>query len=196
MVRCRNTAQNLPMQSPSAFILPLLFPLLTTVRTSWNVDSRPVLRAESACDLHLCISPLVLALQANAAPIFQDSEYFCCSHHHHFLLQSKLLGMWILDQFYTLNPPVISVCPYLLWLLRQQQTRSYGFSLVSTTRHWFPPPDIGEQMHLNIFRMGCYPKVQILAGWPSYSVKFRHLNHKQWAACSPLCENFLAKTRL
>ena len=66
--------QNLPIQIPPAFILPLLSPLLTTVKTSSNVESRPVLLAESACHLHLSTAPLVLALLANVAPIFENSE--------------------------------------------------------------------------------------------------------------------------
>jgi len=52
---------------PPAFILPLVSPLSTTVRTTWNGESRPVFHAESACQLHLRIEPLVVALKVNAA---------------------------------------------------------------------------------------------------------------------------------
>ena len=41
--------------------------------------SRPVLRSESACHLHLSISPLVLALQAKSGLVFENSQYFCSS---------------------------------------------------------------------------------------------------------------------
>jgi hypothetical protein len=39
----------------------------------------------------------------------------------HFPLQSALLGKQNPDQFYALNLPVNSVCPYLLWLLNNTQ---------------------------------------------------------------------------
>ena len=53
-------------------------PFSTTVRTSWRTESRPVLRAESACQLCLSVRPLVVALLAKSAPIFDDPEFFCC----------------------------------------------------------------------------------------------------------------------
>src|SRR5271155_4962926 len=95
---------------PSFFVVPTTT-TSTTVRTSWNVESRPVFHVESACQLHLAIAPLVVPLQAKSAPILMIPSFFCCPPHHHFPLQSELLGEWNQDQFCALNPPVISVCP-------------------------------------------------------------------------------------
>jgi len=103
--------QNLPIAKiPPAYILPLTSPLSTIIRTSWRVDSRPLLRAESACRLCLAIGPLVVPLLEKSDPIFEDPEHFCCSYHNHFLLQLELRARWILNQFCTLNPPVNSIC--------------------------------------------------------------------------------------
>src|SRR5271170_1481488 len=42
--RCRNSAPKSPNSENSpSFILPLLSPLSTTIRTSWKMESRPVL---------------------------------------------------------------------------------------------------------------------------------------------------------
>src|SRR5271170_5581770 len=47
-------------------------------RTCWNIESRPILHAESTCHLHLSIAPLVVALRRESVPIFEDPDFFCC----------------------------------------------------------------------------------------------------------------------
>jgi hypothetical protein len=39
--------------------------------------------------------------------------------------------MWILDQFYALNPPATSICAYLLWFLRYKRMRPRFFKIPS-----------------------------------------------------------------
>src|SRR5271154_4214243 len=60
---------------PSFFVVPTTT-TSTTVRTSWNVESRPVFHVESACQLHLAIAPLVVPLQAKSAPILMIPSFF------------------------------------------------------------------------------------------------------------------------
>jgi hypothetical protein len=43
----------------------------------FRVVYRPLWRAESRCDLHLSIAPLVVALQRKSTATFEDPEYFC-----------------------------------------------------------------------------------------------------------------------
>src|SRR5271170_4454080 len=100
-----------PISKIPTFFIPPLQPLSTTVRTSWNMESTPVLHSESACQLRLSIRPLVVALLAKSGPIFDDPDFFCCSPSNHFPLQSELLGWWSLDQFAALNLPVVSIVP-------------------------------------------------------------------------------------
>src|SRR5271154_937770 len=102
------------------------------------MESRPVLRAESACHIHLSIAPPPLALLAKSAPIFEDSDYFSLPPPHRFPLQSELLGVRDLHQFCTLNPPVNSVCQYDLWLWRYWQSRPPFFMI--PTFFVVPPP--------------------------------------------------------
>src|SRR5271154_3788527 len=109
--RCRNSAPKSPNSenSPSFYSSTPI----TTFHYSQNflVESRPILRAEHACQPHFSIAPLVVALLAKSAPIFEDSEFFCFPHHHHFLLQSELRGTRNIDQFCALNTLVISFRP-------------------------------------------------------------------------------------
>jgi hypothetical protein len=106
--RCRNSAPK--CQVHQAFILPLPSPLSTTVRTSWNAESKPVFHAESARQLHLSLAPLVVELRAKSALILKIPSFFVVPSDHHFL-QSETLGWCILDQFYALNTRVISIYP-------------------------------------------------------------------------------------
>jgi hypothetical protein len=52
--------------------------LSTTIRTTWNKDTRPVFHAESACPLHLAVAPLVVELSSKSALISEDCENFYC----------------------------------------------------------------------------------------------------------------------
>src|SRR5271169_906294 len=102
------------------------------------MESTPVLQSESACQLRLSIRPLVVALLAKSAPIFDDPDFFCCSPSNHFPLQSELLGLWNLHPFCNLSPPVNSACPYDLWLWRYWQSRPPFFMI--PTFFVVPPP--------------------------------------------------------
>ena len=61
-------AKSLPSLDMPTFFHPPQPPTPTTVRTTWNMESRPVLHAESPCHLCLSIAPLVGALLANWFP--------------------------------------------------------------------------------------------------------------------------------
>src|SRR5271154_4480784 len=49
------------LADPEFFCCPPPSPFSTTVRISWNTESRPVLHSESACPLRLSIRPPVVA---------------------------------------------------------------------------------------------------------------------------------------
>ena len=75
--RCRNIAPKSPnIENFPPCIHPLPSPLSTTVRTFWRTESRPVLRAESACHLRLSIAPLVGALLAESVLISRGPRFF------------------------------------------------------------------------------------------------------------------------
>jgi hypothetical protein len=56
------------------FWIPHYDQFLLQFRISWRVHSRPVLPAESACQLHLAVRSLVVALQRKSVLIFENSE--------------------------------------------------------------------------------------------------------------------------
>ena len=95
--------------------IPNIFVYLTTTALNYSqnffrVVYRPLWWAESRCDIHLSIAPLVVALQWKSTAIFEDAEHFWTPHHHRFELQSELLGRWFLDLFDALNPSALPIC--------------------------------------------------------------------------------------
>jgi hypothetical protein len=67
----------------------------TTIRTAWRVGSRPIRWAESACDLHVAIAPLVVELQPKMFQISQAKNVAQTSDHY--LLESNDTLGWIVD---------------------------------------------------------------------------------------------------
>jgi hypothetical protein len=59
------------LKNSTSFFTPPLSPLSTTIRTAWSVGFRLIRCAESACNIHLSIAPVVLEPQAKAFQIPQ-----------------------------------------------------------------------------------------------------------------------------
>jgi uncharacterized protein YukE len=58
------------------FFSPSPRPLSTAVRTAWKGESRPEFLAEHACQLHLAIAALVLALGRKSRLVFEYADFF------------------------------------------------------------------------------------------------------------------------
>src|SRR5271163_2410615 len=92
------------------------FPLHTERLGIWNLHQFRTLNppVNSLCPYDLWL----WRYWQSRPPFLLIPSFFVVPPHHHFPLQSELLGERNLDQFCTPNTPVISVCPYDLWLWR------------------------------------------------------------------------------
>jgi len=124
--------QNLPVaQIPQPFILPHHnhFPLQS--EQLWTAILDPVWRVECpSSPFDHSSSSCCIMVKVGA-----DFRRFWIPHYDHFLLQLEFRGECIPNLFCALNPPVNSIWPWGLWLLRYKESRRW-FSKILNPPLW------------------------------------------------------------
>jgi hypothetical protein len=133
--------------SLSIFFPPYMVqPAQPTIRKSFKAGSRPIWRAESNCDLHLSIRPLVVAPLLKTSSIFRFSKFNLIDftplyHHHHY--SQKIRERCSLGLFDALNLVVASVCPWDCWFqLHKQKPSKIPAAKNSAHQTSLPPKSI------------------------------------------------------